>query len=577
MSSHTPLFDAALDAYYQDKKPGTFTCEETGEEFEITKEEFALYRSLGMPLPTVAPWVRHRRQRAFVAGFYLYRRTQPDGSFLITMYDPECPVPILAPPVWYSDAFDPLTYGRPLDPNRSFFDQWLAFSPYVPRPAIMNDPKSENSSWSVYSYNVKNCYFTYGGGGGENLTFCERFGDYKNSVDSAGGSLSEWCYETVICNHCARAFFSERCESCLDIYFCLNCISCQDCFGCTNLEHKQFCFFNEQLTESEYRKRLKEIDLKDYKVLEQYKQKASEIWNKAWRVAGRNSRIEESIGDELMDCRDVVGVDMAQVERAYNCFAITGAKDVIDSSSSERPLERTANTIYALGYDLKMVSACINGLDLEYCELMFSSEHCFGCIGLTHKRFCIFNKQYTEEEYWPLVDAIKTAMLARGEYGEFFPYRASLFAYNASHADALHPLSKEEATTLGSRWYSFQHELTAPASPIEELPLCLDETFDDVLSKSFRCPVSGHAFRYVKPELDFHRQFGIALPRVAPAVRRTDRANRQLPMHLYKRTCGKCQKQIFARIPPSSPLPLLCESCYETWVIKQDHLKPLTA
>ncbi|MDR2416416.1 MAG: hypothetical protein LBD75_07670 [Candidatus Peribacteria bacterium] len=33
-------------------------------------------------------------------------------------------------------------------------------------------------------------------------------------------------------------------------------------------------------------------------------------------------------------------------------------------------------------------------------------SHCFGCIGLRNKEYCIFNKQYTKAEYEKLVAEI---------------------------------------------------------------------------------------------------------------------------------------------------------------------------
>src|SRR3989338_2422933 len=58
---------------------------------------------------------------------------------------------------------------------------------------------------------------------------------------------------------------------------------------------------------------------------------------------------------------------------------------------------------------------------LEYSINCKDCEYCFGCVGLIHKRFHLFNKPYDEETYWQKVDELKCAMLERGEYGLFFP------------------------------------------------------------------------------------------------------------------------------------------------------------
>jgi hypothetical protein len=41
---------------------------------------------------------------------------------------------------------------------------------------------------------------------------------------------------------------------------------------------------------------------------------------------------------------------------------------------------------------------------------MNACSFCFGCIGLTNRQFCIFNKQYTKEEWHEKVDEIFSQM-----------------------------------------------------------------------------------------------------------------------------------------------------------------------
>ena len=151
MASNTPRFDAALDEILLKLTPHTRTCSETGETFEIGEKEIELCRSLRVPPPKMIWWARLRRQRTFHACFDLFRRTLKDGNSVVTMYDPESFTKILPNADWYSDQFDPLIHGRAIDPSIPFFDQWPTLSREVPRQAIIQDAKSENSEWSVYS------------------------------------------------------------------------------------------------------------------------------------------------------------------------------------------------------------------------------------------------------------------------------------------------------------------------------------------------------------------------------------------------------------------------------------------
>lgn len=42
---------------------------------------------------------------------------------------------------------------------------------------------------------------------------------------------------------------------------------------------------------------------------------------------------------------------------------------------------------------------CANCSDSAYCKDCYSCEYCFGCVGINHKKYHIFNKPYTKEQY----------------------------------------------------------------------------------------------------------------------------------------------------------------------------------
>src|SRR5207302_864058 len=47
-----------------------------------------------------------------------------------------------------------------------------------------------------------------------------------------------------------------------------------------------------------------------------------------------------------------------------------------------------------------------NCQNLEYCISVRRCQDCFGCVGIKDKQYCIFNKQYTKEEYFALREKI---------------------------------------------------------------------------------------------------------------------------------------------------------------------------
>lgn len=50
-------------------------------------------------------------------------------------------------------------------------------------------------------------------------------------------------------------------------------------------------------------------------------------------------------------------------------------------------------------YNCAYCQNCSNSNDLKFCDSVHNSSDCFACVNLSHKKFCIFNEQYSEEEY----------------------------------------------------------------------------------------------------------------------------------------------------------------------------------
>jgi len=563
MSAKTPKFDAALDAIFAELKPHTRVCAETGESFEITERDIEMLKLLRVPPPKTTWWASNRRKRAFIGGYEFFRRVLPDGRDVVSMFDPESSTKIMPVVEWH--AFDHSAHARDCDSNAPFFDQWKALSSEVTRPAIMQDTKSVNSEYALYSSQAKNCYYTVTGVGLEDLTYADMCISVKNSVEVLQLTRCEWSYSSVSCTDCSRVIFSWSCERCVDVAFSFGCTDCSDCFACTNKKNKRFCFLDEQLTEEEYRKRVSEIDLSDARVVDDWKMRIRPLWDQAYRKGFTIRRSEDASGDEIEDSRSVEGVTIVKSERAYYGVGLVGSggRDCLDFTSSVG-CERCYNFARTFNaFENRMTFACDNCIDVEYSELLSNCEHCFGCFGLKHRKFCVFNKQYEEDDYWTLVDGLKTAMLERGEYGEFFPYRLSPFAYNGSHAMSMYPMTGEAARQVGARWYDFDAEKRASATSIDGLPYRLDDVTDDVLKERFQCPVSGRAFGFVRPELDFHRRMGLALPRVHPVVRYRELTSILLPFRLYDRNCDSCGVKMKTRNGPTVTAPVLCQSCYE--------------
>ena len=83
-------------------------------------------------------------------------------------------------------------------------------------------------------------------------------------------------------------------------------------------------------------------------------------------------------GKNLVDCDYVI-----ECELCYECV--------------------NSNSCYSSTY----LFDCNNSRDCHFCSLCVSCSDCFGCVGLTHKQYCIFNKQYSKEEYFKKIKELR--------------------------------------------------------------------------------------------------------------------------------------------------------------------------
>ncbi len=228
---------------------------------------------------------------------------------------------------------------------------------------------------------------------------------------------------------------------------------------------------------------------------------------------------------------------------------------------------------------------------MTYCiECITGCSHLFACVGLRNKSYCIFNKQYTKEQYEELVPRIIEHMMKTLEWGEFFPSWVSPFGYNETVAMDHFPLAREEVLGVGAeapdgterssgprlvlgvgaeaqsgsserrppqasgrgpaeqgsfrtepifRWSDYEPpfpkvEKTIPAS---KLPERIEDIPDDILNWAVECEATGKPFRIISQELEFYRKHHLPIPRRHPDQRHLDRMALRNPRKLFERTC----------------------------------------
>jgi len=432
---------------------------------------------------------------------------------------------------------------------------------------LTRDPASIDSEYSSYGSKLKNCYYTFGGDNAENTMFSIWPMNTKNSLDLLISVNTDLCQEGVYPENCYNCNFVYFSGDCLDCNFIYDCRNCNDCFGCVNLRNKKYCIFNIQYNKEDYFGKIKEYNLGNKEELRKNKDKLEKLIYTLPVRATRNEHSENVLGNYLIGSKNCFNTNWAmhsdnlnytdfvmRQKDSYDCTISASSEKIYGTSAVSRNCFNVKFSVY--GRDLR---------DCEYTINCKNCQYCFGCIGLENAKFCIFNKQYTEEEYWKQVDDIKTKMLEDGEYGEFFPLSMSPFPYNASLSNIIYPISKEKVIELGGWWYDEETNIPEGMKllKIDEIESDIKNITDDILNIGILSERNGKPYRIVKEELEFYRRKNIAIPTLTPYERIIDRFKYVNNFKVFKDKCFKCRAEILSSYATSDGFKPYCDDCYK--------------
>lgn len=285
-----------------------------------------------------------------------------------------------------------------------FYSQYVAIKRSVPLPPTYSH-SNENSEYVSYSYRCKNCYYCFDCVDCKNCLYCF---DCVRSNDTVDGDYCVECeqlYECVDAYRCYNSVFLTYCARVYDCSFCRNCFDSHNLFGCADLKQKQYCIFNKQYTKDEYEKRIAEL----MNVTPEDHLKKLDSLTKLHPIGPTyvsNSQ-NSDFGNQVHYCANCYlcfdtarSADLAYI---YDTAYCTNSMDLTYCYKAELCYECTDSAkIYNCDF-VEWSSECFDSAYLTNCK---DCHNCFGCVEIAHKRFCLLNKQYSEEEYKKLVGVI---------------------------------------------------------------------------------------------------------------------------------------------------------------------------
>lgn len=559
----------------------TRNCQNCKISFVIAPEDFAFYEKIKVPPPTFCPECRMIRRSVFYSNRSLFRvKDSRTGGDMFSGFPPSVPFPVYEKEYWWSDAWDPLQYGRDYDFSRPFFEQFREFMLAVPRPSRQVQ-RIVNAEYANNAGDLKNCYLCFDCGGSEDSAYLVNASFLLNSFDITTALKGELNYDSLLVDNCFRTYFSYACEETRDVWLSRNLTGCSDCFGCANLRGKQYYIFNRPYTKETYAEELGRMNLGSYAGLMQARERAMAVWAAHPYKYMFGYRTTNVTGDWMMNAKNVRDsfniTDSEDVRYSQNLTM--GVRDCYDFTVWGAKAELIYETIQT-GENCRSVRFCLDcwsGVtDTEYSLDCHSSSNLFGCIGLRKKSYCIFNKQYAPEEYYALRERIIRHMSdmpftsERGHayrYGEYFPPEFSPFAYKESFAQDLIPLDAAGAAAAGYPWREPETRSYPVTVSAADLP---DRTPEDdgILQHAIGCISCGRAYRIIRQELEFLRAAGLPLPRRCPDCRYCARVVPRNPARLHHRRCqcggAMSQNGVYRNEAPHTHGVVSCPEEFET-------------
>ncbi len=313
-----------------------------------------------------------------------------------------------------------------------FIDEFKKLQFSQPRIALVAS-NSENSDYTNYAYKNKNCYLVFGGHYNEDTYYSQYTWKCSDCSDCDKLSESELCCECIFGSNLYNCNYLYNCFSCSDCEFGFDLAGCKKCFLCAGLRNASYFIQNKPVSKESFEQEIK--NLKKARGLPQMFKEAEKIRRTAPHVNLLQKNCEHCMGCFLENCKNL-----------FYCFNATNAEDCCYMGTNIDAVKDSMDCD-CIGYDLSELlyecignsgnfncnfcNACWHNNDLEYCEMVFNSNHCFGCISRSHAEYEILNKKYPPEEWKRRVTEIKNELKMQKLYGKWllpstYPYEDTI-------------------------------------------------------------------------------------------------------------------------------------------------------
>ncbi len=567
--SRIPQYDQKAKTILDALKPGQEqVCPLSGKTWALDEKEIEVCRHFNVPPSSVEPVMRLDYLNAFNTGLSVWWKKDVHGEVILSSAHPDVPFSVMKDDEWQVTDFTDV--GQDYDSSRPTMEQLWDLRLKIPEKATRSTACQNTigiaSFKSVDSYMacgsmVNRCYYTYTMINGE------------DSVDIANGEEAIRSYFVGGSQKIVDSEYVLESVECMSSSFLFDCRNCQNCFGATNKRNKKYLWFNEQLTQEEWEKRRAEVDLGCRSVADKYYKKffnlitEEAVWPVCFSFGNQGGDGEHVIGcTRCQDCYWIIrSTDMYRCRFGLDnegCVYMSGpgwGKDGYMTTGSSN----SSGTKFCMGGH--------GMIDCEYSAMCVDCENCFGCFGLKKKRFHIFNKEYSEEEYWKTVDQIKCQMLEEGSYGEFWPVKFCPHGFQNSIGEIYYGYDVDDLKKWGADVYDQAEGLVLAPKQLDQEPVsildipdCIDEIGPDkFVGVPIRDTGLGRDFSVINPEFEIYKKKRWPFPRQHFIARLTDLIRHSNSPHKEAQACDSCGIDIVTyKNLVFKERKVYCQQCY---------------
>jgi hypothetical protein len=308
---------------------------------------------------------------------------------------------------------------------------------------------------------------------------------------------------------------------------------------CRNLRDKEFCIQNKQYTKEEYQEKISQYDLWSRKELNKLKnQRQEHIKNDAIHPENKNINSEESSWNFLENCKNMKDCMILQEsESCENCRRWLRNKNIKNSTwildcENSYMIWQSSRL-----YNMKYSNYCADCKNSEYLDNCTNCEYCFACIWLKNKKYHIFNKEYSKEEYEKLVSEIKENIKKNWESWKFFPYNMMYTGYNTTLARLFFPDTKENIIKL---WWYREDEIVSefPADiKFSEAPDNISQINEQTAKLIFKCKKTWQIYNINDQSILVYKKIWVPISNIYYLENITEQF---IPMSRWKKYIWKC-------------------------------------